>query len=92
MPASDREALRRWYEEELQPRLATMRTTDIARGAVMGISYAHYIVTGKRIPHPRHYPNLAALVDVELPRTFAAVYDHWKTRPEDSPTFKVTYE
>jgi hypothetical protein len=38
----------------------------------MGRSYAYYIVAGTRIPHPRHYPNLAALVGVELPRKFAA--------------------
>jgi hypothetical protein len=44
----------------------------IAQGTTIGRSYAYYIVAGTRIPHPRHYPNLAALVGVELPRTFAA--------------------
>jgi CRISPR/Cas system-associated endonuclease Cas1 len=72
LPASDDDALRRWYVEELQPRLSRMHPTEIALGAAMGRSYAYYIVAGTRIPHPRHYPNLAALVGVELPRKFAA--------------------
>jgi hypothetical protein len=38
----------------------------------MGRSFAYYIVAGTRMPHPRHYPNLAALVGVELPPKFAA--------------------
>jgi len=38
----------------------------------MGRSYAYYIVAGTPIPHARHYPSLAALVGVELPREFAA--------------------
>jgi hypothetical protein len=70
--ASDGDALRRCYTEELQPRLSRMHPTEIALGAAMGRSYAYYIVAGTRIPHPRHYPNLAALVGVELPRKFAA--------------------
>jgi hypothetical protein len=70
--ASDGDALRRWYTEELQPRLARMHPTEVALGAAMGRSYAYYIVAGTRIPHPRHYPSLAALVGVELPREFAA--------------------
>jgi CRISPR/Cas system-associated endonuclease Cas1 len=72
VPASDGDALRRWYTEELQPRLSRMHPTEIAVGAAMGRSYAYYIVAGTRIPHPRHYPSLAALVGVELPRKFAA--------------------
>jgi hypothetical protein len=72
LPASDSDALRRWYAEELQPRLSKMHPTEIALGAAMGRSYAYYIVAGKRIPHPRHYSSLAALVGVELPRKFAA--------------------
>ena len=72
LPASDRSALRHWYTAELQPRLSRMDPTAIARGTTIGRSYAYYIVAGTRIPHPRHYPNLAALVGVELPRTFAA--------------------
>jgi hypothetical protein len=72
LPASDRSALRHWYTEELQPRLSRMDPTAIARGTTIGRSYAYYIVAGTRVPHPRHYPNLAALVGVELPRKFAA--------------------
>jgi CRISPR/Cas system-associated endonuclease Cas1 len=67
LPASDGDSLRRWYTEELQPRLARMQPTEVALGAAVGRSYAYYIVAGTRIPHPRHYPSLAALVGVELP-------------------------
>jgi hypothetical protein len=35
-------------------------------------SYAYYSVAGRRIPHLGTYPNLAALVGVELPQNFAA--------------------
>jgi hypothetical protein len=72
LAASDRDALRHWYKEELQPRLSRMDPSEIASSAAMGRSYAYYIVAGKRTPHPRHYPNLAALVGVELPSEFAA--------------------
>lgn len=68
----DRKALRLWYTEELQPRLSKMSPGEIERGAAVRRSYAYYIVAGTRIPHPRHYPNLAALAGVELPRRFAA--------------------
>jgi hypothetical protein len=49
-----------------------MDPTAIAQGTTIGRNYAYYIVAGTRIPHPWHYPNLVALVGVELPRTFAA--------------------
>jgi hypothetical protein len=72
LPASDRKALRRSYAENLQPRLSRMHPAEIALGAAMGRSYAYYIVAGARIPHPRHFAGLAALVGVELPKEFAA--------------------
>lgn len=68
LPKPDRKALRRWYAEELQPRLSKLSPTEIAAGAAMGRSYAYYIVAGTRVPHPRHYRHLAALVGVELPK------------------------
>jgi len=71
-PALDRKALRHWYAENLQPRLSRMHPTEIAVSTAMGRSYAYYIVAGTRIPHPRHFPSLAALVGVELPKEFAA--------------------
>jgi hypothetical protein len=73
LAASDRKALRHCYSEELQPRLSRMSPSQIAQGTTVRRSYAYYIVAGTRIPHPRHYPNLAALVGVELPQKFAAV-------------------
>jgi hypothetical protein len=49
-----------------------MHPTEIAVGTAMGRSYAYYIAAGTRIPHPRHFPSLAALVGVELPKELAA--------------------
>ena len=49
-----------------------MHPTEVAVGTAMGRSYAYYVVAGTRIPHPRHFPSLAALVGVELPKEFAA--------------------
>ena len=72
LAASDRKALRHWYNEELQPRLSRS-PNQTAQGTAVRRSYAYYIVAGTRIPHPRHYPNLAALVGVELPQKFVAV-------------------
>jgi CRISPR-associated endonuclease Cas1 len=72
VPTSDRKALRLWYAENLQPRLSRMHPTEVAVGAAMGRSYAYYVVAGTRIPHPRHFPSLAALVGVEFPKEFAA--------------------
>jgi len=69
---TDRKARRDWYTEELQPRLSRMDPSEIERGAAVRRSYAYYIVAGTRVPHPRHYPNLAALVGVALPRAFTA--------------------
>jgi hypothetical protein len=46
-----------------------MNPNEIAQGTAVRRSYAYYIVAGTRIPHPRHYPNLAALVGVELPKS-----------------------
>ena len=71
-PALDRKALRHWYAENLQPRLSRMHPTEIALGTAMGRSYACYTAAGMRIPHPRHFPSLAALVGIELPKEFAA--------------------
>jgi CRISPR-associated endonuclease Cas1 len=72
LSASDRAALRQWYEMELQPQLSKMRASEIVRGAAMGRTYAYHVIAATRIPHPRHYPNLATLAGVELPREFAA--------------------
>jgi hypothetical protein len=44
----------------------------------MGRSYAYYVVAGTRIPHPRHFLSLAALVGVELPKELAAALSRRK--------------
>ena len=69
---SDRKALRHWYSEELQPRPSKSQN-QTTQGIAVRRRYAYYIVAGTCIPHPRHYPNLAALVGVELPQEFVAV-------------------
>ena len=37
-----------------------------------GAAAMDWLVAGTRVPHPRHYPNLAALAGVQLPKMFAA--------------------
>jgi len=69
---SERAVLRRWYETELQPRLSKLPAREIVQGAAMGRTYAYALIAGTLIPHPRHYPNLAALAGIELPVKFAA--------------------
>ena len=68
---SERAVLRHWYETELQPRLSKLPAREIVQGAAMGRTYAYAIIAGTRIPHPRHYPNLAALAGIELPGKLA---------------------
>jgi len=43
LPAPDGDALRRWYTEELQPRLSRMHPTEVAVGAAMVRSCAYYV-------------------------------------------------
>ena len=69
---SERAVLHQWYETKLQPRLSKLPAREIVQGAAMGRTYAYAIIAGTLIPHPRHYPNLAALAGIELPRKFAA--------------------
>jgi hypothetical protein len=71
LPPSERAVLRRRYQTELQPRLSKLRAREIVQGAAMGRTYAYALIAGTLIPHPRHYPNLAALVGIELPGKFA---------------------
>jgi hypothetical protein len=78
LPALDRDALRSWYQKHLQPRLSKPRASEIVRGAAMGRTYAYHIIAGTRTPHPRHYPNLAALVGLRLPQKFAAALSNSK--------------
>jgi CRISPR-associated endonuclease Cas1 len=61
----------RWYSTELQPHLASVRPVDIARGLAVSKSYSIHVKQG-RVPHPRHFPALAKLAGVPLPKTFSA--------------------
>lgn len=72
LPKVDRKVLVQWYQAELQPRLSKLTPSEIVMRAAVRRSYAYYIVAGTRVPHPRLFPSLAAIVDVELPETFTA--------------------
>jgi CRISPR-associated endonuclease Cas1 len=57
---------RKTYIREVQPLLAGV-TISVLKSA-LGISepYAAFIRSGSRVPHPRHWPTLARLVEVSL--------------------------
>jgi CRISPR-associated endonuclease Cas1 len=51
-----------FYSEQIQPALLPVRGSLIARALKVSNSYARDICKGKRLPHPRHWKKLAALV------------------------------
>jgi hypothetical protein len=59
--SDDEAALRRWYAAEVVPRLGAVARTEIARAIGVSRVYARHISQGK-VPHPRHFEALAALV------------------------------
>lgn len=52
------------YREKIQPRLAGLTVTAIAAAIEVSKPYATDIRAGRRVPHPRHWENLARLVEV----------------------------
>jgi CRISPR-associated protein Cas1 len=58
-----------WYAAILLPRLreSKIRPTDIRRAIGCSIKYSVEIKHGKKIPHPRLFRELAALVGIEYP-------------------------
>jgi CRISP-associated protein Cas1 len=64
---ADRAALDRWYSAEIEPRLASLRTSDIRRSLAVSPKYAALIKQGQRTPHPRHFEALAMLAGVAPP-------------------------
>ncbi len=64
---ADRAALDRWYSAVIEPRLTSLRTSDIRRSLAVSPKYAALIKQGRRTPHPRHFEVLAELVSVEYP-------------------------
>jgi hypothetical protein len=51
-----------WFLAEIQPALAVVTLTTIAKETGMSTSAASKIRSGKRVPHPRHWEALASLV------------------------------
>jgi hypothetical protein len=52
------------YKQEILPRLASCKTSKIARSLGVSLQYAVWIRRGKRVPHPRHWSALAQLAEV----------------------------
>jgi hypothetical protein len=65
--ALERAGLQQWFSTELSPRLAGLRTIDVARALDISRVYARGIVRGEKVPHPRHLAALAKLVKVRMP-------------------------
>ena len=63
------------YLQSIQPRLGGVAVATIRAALCVSKGYATNIRTGKRLPHPRHWPPLARLVGIdpveEPSRTFA---------------------
>lgn len=51
------------YQRDIAPHLQRFSAREIARATGLSVSYASFIRAGRRIPHARHWPRLAALVD-----------------------------
>ena len=53
------------YQKEIQPRLAGVTVRVLASALAVSLPYASNIRSGKRYPHPRHWPTLAKLAGIE---------------------------
>jgi hypothetical protein len=62
-----REQLRRWYAAQVQPRLAELQPKDIVGAIEVSRAYARQVIGGQ-IPHRRHFPGLAKLAGVPVPK------------------------
>jgi hypothetical protein len=65
--ALERAGLQQWFSTELSPRLAGVRTIDVARALDISRVYARGIVRGEKVPHPRHLAALAQLAGIQMP-------------------------
>jgi CRISPR-associated endonuclease Cas1 len=61
-----REQLRRWYADQVKPRLMTLQPKDILGAIDVSRAYGRQIVAG-HIPHRRHFAALANLAGVSEP-------------------------
>ena len=76
--SSSDDEMRLQFVESILPRLAAVRSSDIARAVGLSPHHAVKIRNGRAVPHPRFYRALARLVDVELPRR---EWDHDRRNP-----------
>jgi CRISPR-associated endonuclease Cas1 len=64
-PSKDFEWLdRKAYSSKIQPLLASFTVSTLQSALEISEPYAAFIRSGKRVPHPRHWPTLARLVGV----------------------------
>ena len=54
---------RRLYDDEILPSLAKIRLELIAEATGLSLGYCSFIRRGLRVPHPRHWESLLALVE-----------------------------
>ena len=53
-----------FYSEQIQPRLGSVKVKEIAASLGVSATYASYIRSGRRRPHPRHWEKLTRLVNL----------------------------
>ncbi len=56
----------KFYSEQIQPRLASIKIKTLAASLGISIPYASSLRAGRRRPHPRHWGTLARIVDVSI--------------------------
>jgi hypothetical protein len=59
--------LRDWFTARVAPLVAKCSIAEIRRSTGLSTRYVIMIRQGL-VPHPRHYPALAALVGIEVPK------------------------
>jgi hypothetical protein len=59
----------RWWREVVVPALGAVSTTAITAATGLSSGNASLVRRGLRNPHPRHWPILAELVGVAVPRS-----------------------
>ena len=62
------------YIQEIQPRLKTITLSLLASKLSISIPYAVDVRSGRRVPHPRHWPTLAQLVGVSSASEFPILH------------------
>jgi hypothetical protein len=65
-PARDA-AMKKWYKAKVLPRMRAVSAATIQKSIGAGQSSSFDIRFGRKVPHPRCYRTLAALVSVEYP-------------------------